>query len=166
MSAVIEQLLPLTDQEREVLSEKKSSALMWVSLMAILSVSLLALLFVLHTLYFLIALPIFSLVAALRGLGSLVSFRALSRDLRDGQKKLISGPVEAQNVDVSRQTDSDGVEGPASYNFWIQIGGKKVTVSEEQYYQFKKGDMAEALVAPNSGTVFGVNKEYLRRPFG
>jgi hypothetical protein len=165
MGAAIEQLMPLTDQEREILSQKKSSALKWMSLMAILSVSLLALLFVLHTLYFLIAFPIFSLVAAVKGVVSLVSFRALSRDLRDGQKKVISGPVEAQNIDVSRETDSDGIEGAASYNFWIQIGGKKITVSEEQYYQVKKGDIAEAFVAPNSGTVFGVNKEYLRRPF-
>ncbi len=166
MGAVIDQLIPLTDQEREVLSQKKHSALIWMLLMAILSVGLLALLFVLHTFYFLIALPCFSLFAAAKGAVSLIVFRAFSRDLRDGQKKLISGPVEAQNIDVSRKTDSDGVEGPASYNFWIQIAGKKITVSEDQYYQFKKGDMAEAFIAPHSGTVFGVNKESLRRPFG
>lgn len=162
----MEQLIPLTDEERQLLSRKKSSALTWVPLMAILSVVLLALLLVLHTLYFLIALPLFSLFAAAKAVSSLFSFRALSRDLRDGQKKIISGPVEAQNIDVSRSTNSEGVEGSASYNFWIQIGGKKITVSEEQYYQFKKGDLAEAFIAPNSGTIFGVNKEYLKRPFG
>jgi hypothetical protein len=126
MGAAIEQLTPLTDQEREILSQKKSSALKWMSLMAILSVSLLALLFVLHTLYFLIALPIFSLVAAVKGVVSLVSFRALSRDLRDGQKKVISGPVEAQNIDVSRETDSDGIEGAASYNFGSRSGARRL----------------------------------------
>lgn len=165
MSAT-EQSIPFTDEERQILSGKKNSALIWVPSMAILSVVLLALLIVFHTLYFLVALPLFSLFAAAKGLASLVSFLALSRDLREGQKKLISGPVEAQNIDVSRSKSSDGVEGSASYRFWIQIGGKKITVSEEQYYQFKKGDFAEAFIAPNSGTVFGVNKEYLRRPFG
>lgn len=93
----------------------------------------------------------------MKALLSLFKFLAFSRDLRAGQKKVISGPVEAQNVDVSRTKDSDGVEGSASYRFWIQIGGKKITVSEEQYYQFKKGDVAEAFIAPNSGTVLGVN---------
>lgn len=166
MNDSIELSIPLTDEERQLLSSKKNSELVWVSLMAILSVGLLALLFILHTLYFLVALPVFSLFAAAKGLASLLSFQALSRDLRDGQKKLISGPVEAQNIDVSRSKDSDGVEGPASYRFWIQVRGKKITVSEEQYYQFKKGDLAEAFIAPNSGTVFGVNKEYLKRPFG
>lgn len=166
MSDLIEQSIPLTDEERQILSRQKNSALVWLALMAILSVVLLALLFVFHTLYFLVALPLFSLFAAAKGLASLFSFRALSRDLRDGQKKLISGPVEAQNIDVSRSKDSDGVEGPASYRFWIQVGGKKITVSEAQYYQFKKGDLAEAFIAPNSETVFGVNKEYLKRPFG
>jgi hypothetical protein len=165
MNGAMEQLIPLSDEEREILSQKKSSALIWVSLMAILTLVLLSLLFVLHTLYFLIALPLFSLFAAAKGLASLISFRALSKDLREGQKKLISGPVEAQNIDVSRKTDSDGVEGPASYRFWIQVAGKKITVSEEQYYQFKKGDLAQAFVAPNSETVFGVNKEYSKRPF-
>ena len=78
---------------------------------------------------------------------------------------MISGPVEAQNVEVTRTTDDDGVEGDATYRFWIQIGGKKVTVSEDQYYQFKKGDLAEAFIAPHSATVLGVNKEILTRPF-
>jgi hypothetical protein len=166
LSDAIEQSIPLTDEECLILSSRKNSELIWVWLMVILAVVLLALLFILHTLYFLVALPLFSLFAAAKGLASLFSFRALSKDLRDGHKKLISGPVEAQNVDVSRSKDSDGVEGPASYRFWIQIGGRKITVSEEQYYQFKKGDLAEAFVAPNSGTVLGVNKEYLKRPFG
>lgn len=164
-SAPIEQTTPLTEDDRKVLSRLKKSALMNVPLMAILSVALLAALFVFQTLYCLVALPLFSLVLMVKALLSLFKFLALSRDLRDGQKKVISGPVEAQNMDVSRSKDSHGVEGSASYRFWIQVGGKKITVSEEQYYQFKKGDVAEAFIAPNSGTVLGVNKEHLKRPF-
>jgi hypothetical protein len=161
----IERTTPLTEDDRQVLKRLKKSALMNVPLMAILSVVLLALLFVFQTPYCLVAIPLFSLVLIVKALLSLFNCLALSRDLRDGQKKVISGPVEAQNMDVSRSKNSRGVEGSASYRFWIQIGGKKITVSEEQYYQFQKGDMAEAFVAPNSGTVLGVNKEHLNRPF-
>jgi hypothetical protein len=64
---------------------------------------------------------------------SLFNLRKLSRDLEQGQKQMISGPVEAQNIDVSRSTDSNGEEGNATYRFWIQIKGKKITVTEEQY---------------------------------
>ncbi len=135
-------------------------------LFAILAVALLALLFVFHSLYCLVALPFFSLVLLVRTLLAFLSFRSLSRDLKDGQKQIISGPVEAQNMDVTRSTSRSGVESSASYRFWIQVRGKKLTVTEEQYYQFKKGDLAEAFVAPNSGIVFGINKETLRRPFG
>jgi hypothetical protein len=161
----IEQTTALSNDDRQVLGRLRKSALMNVPLMAILSIALLALLFVFQTPYCLVALPLFSLVALVRGLISLFNLLALSRDLRDGQKKVISGPVEAQNMDVSRSKSSRGVEGSASYRFWIQIGGKRITVSEEQYYQFKKGDVAEAFVAPHSGTVLSVNKEHLNRPF-
>jgi hypothetical protein len=99
------------------------------------------------------------------GLVRLFIMRLFSKDLRGGQKQIIGGPVEAQNIDVTRPKDEDGIEGDATYRFWIQIGGKKVTVSEDQYYQFKKGDLAKAFIAPHSGTVLGVNKETLRRPF-
>src|SRR5204863_60200 len=74
---------------------------------------------------------------------------AVSRDLRLGQKLLISGAVEAQDVDVTRPKDEDGNEGDASYRWWIQVGGKKITVTEDQYYQFKKGDLAQAFITPN-----------------
>ena len=127
---------------------------------------MLALLVAFHSLYCLIALPFFSLVLLVRALLALLTFLSLSRDLKDGRKQIISGPVEAQNMDVSRSTSRSGVEGSASYKFWIQVKGKKLTVTEEEYYQFKKGDLVEAFIAPNSGTVFGVNKEHLRRPFG
>lgn len=158
--------IPLTEDERQILSSKRNRALMLVPVFAILAALLLALVFVFHTLYCLIALPFFSLVLAVRALLSLFSFLSLSRDLTQGTKQIISGPVEAQNMDVSRSKSRSGVEGDASYTFWIQVKGKKLTVTEEQYYQFKKGDLVEAFIAPNSGTVFGVNKEQLKRPFG
>jgi hypothetical protein len=158
--------IPLTEDERQILSGKRNRALMLVPVFAILAVLLLASLFVFQTLYCFIALPLFSLVLAVRALLSLFSFLSLSRDLKQGTKQIISGPVEAQNMDVSRSKNRSGVEGSASYTFWIQVKGKKLTVTEEQYYQFKKGDLVEAFIAPNSGTVFGVNKEQLKRPFG
>lgn len=161
-----EQLIPLIEDERQILKLKRNRALWQAPLFAILAVVLLALLVVFHTLYCLVALPIFSLFLLVRALVSFLSFRALSSDLKDGRKQIISGPVEAQNMDVTRSTSSSGVESSASYKFWIQVRGKKLTVTEEQYYQFKKGDLAEAFIAPNSGIVFGINKENLRRPFG
>ena len=148
-----------------MLQDKKRAAFIWVPLLAIVTVVLLALLSVLHTLYFLIALPTFSLFTAISGYGALRTYRALARDVREGQKKLITGPVEAQNVDVSRTKDRNGVESSATYRFWIKVSGQKITVTEEQYYQFKKGDLAEAFIAPNSEIVFSVNKPHLQRPF-
>lgn len=161
-----EQLIPLTEDERQILELRRRRALWQAPVFAILAVALLALLVLFHTLYCLIALPFFSLVLLVRALIAFLSFLSLSRDLKDGRKQIISGPVEAQNMDVSRSTSSSGVESSASYRFWIQVKGKKLTVTEEQYYQFKKGDLAEAFIAPNSGIVFGINKETLRRPFG
>src|SRR3954467_9428121 len=156
---------PLTDQERHILVAKRKQALQGVPLFAILAIAVLGLLIAFHTLYCLIALPLFSLGLFVRALISLMSFLSLSRDLKDGQKRIISGPVDAQNMEVSRTKSRRGVEGSASYNFWIQVKGKKLTVTEEQYYQFKKGDLVEAYVAPNSGIVFGINKDYGKRPF-
>ena len=69
-------------------------------------------------------------------------------------------------MDVSRSTSRSGIESSASYRFWIQVKGKKLTVPEAQYYQYKKGDVVEAFIAPYSGIVFGINKEFLKRPFG
>ena len=161
-----EQLMPLTDNERQILTVQRSRALRHGLLFAILAVLLLGMVVLFHTLYCLVALPLFSLISLVRALIALLNFLSLSRDLKGGMKQIISGPVEAQNMDVSRSTSSRGVESDASYKFWIQVKGKKLTVTEEQYYQFKKGDLAEAFIAPNSGTVFGINKESLKRPFG
>lgn len=160
-----EQFLPLSDEERRILTVQRNRALRNVPLFVVLAVLILALLVIFQTLYCLIALPLFSLVLLVRALIALLNFFSLSRDLKGGVKQIITGPVDAQNMDVSRSRGRYG-EGPASYRFWVQVKGKKLTVTEEQYYQFKKGDIVEAFVAPNSGTVFGINKETLKRPFG
>ena len=76
-----------------------------------------------------------------------------------GQSRVnIEESIEGQDVDVTRQTDSDGVESSATYNFWVQVGGQKLTVNEDLYYQLKKGDRVEAEVAPDSDIVFRINK--------
>ena len=161
-----EQLIPLTQEEQQILRKKRSTALGQIPLFAILAIVLLGLMVVFHTLYWLIAIPVFSLALAVRALSAFLSFRTLSRDLKSGHKQVISGAVEAQNMDVSRSTSRSGIESSASYRFWIQVKGKKLTVPEAQYYQYKKGDVVEAFIAPYSGIVFGINKEFLKRPFG
>jgi hypothetical protein len=100
-----------------------------------------------------------SFVTGVPALTFLYALSWLSKDLRAGQKLMLRGPVEAQDIDVTRTKDDDGNEGDATYRFWIQIAGKKVTLTEDQYYQFRKGDMAEAFVAPRSGNVLGLSKE-------
>ena len=160
-----EQLIPLSDEDRQVLTKKRKAALIWGLVFGIPVLLLLSALILFHTFLGLIIILSLSFALAMFALIGLNASRSLSKDLRGGQKQMISGPVEAQNVDVTRTTDEDGVEGDATYRFWIQIGGKKVTVSEDQYYQFKKGDLAEAFIGPHSATVLGVNKETLRRPF-
>jgi len=157
--------VPLTDADRQLLSQSKKKAQSIALILTIASVGALALLFLLHTIYWLIALPLFGVVAAAQALVSVFRLRRLSTDLREGQKRVISGPVEAQNVDVTRRSNSDGSEGNATYLFWIQVRSKKLTVTEDQYYQFKKGDVVEAFIAPHSDTVLGINKEILSRPF-
>ena len=98
-----------------------------------------------------------ALSTAAKAIHSLASVISLNRDLSAGQKRVINAPVEEQNMDVSRSRGYGGSEGSASYVFWIKAGGYKVPVTEAQYYQIKKGDLVEAYLAPNSGTVFGVN---------
>ncbi len=99
---------------------------------------------------------VLSLSLGAKALHSLVVVMNLQSDLRAGQKRVITAPVEDQNMDVSRTQGYGGAEGSASYVFWVKAGGHKLSVSEEQYYQIKKGDLVEAYLAPNSGTVFGV----------
>src|SRR5215468_5848446 len=107
--------VPLTDADRQLLSQSKKKAQSIALILTIASVGALALLFLLHTIYWLIALPLFGVVAAAQALVSVFRLRRLSTDLREGQKRVISGPVEAQNVDVTRRSNSDGSEGNATY---------------------------------------------------
>jgi hypothetical protein len=160
-----EQLIPLSDEDRQVLTRNRKAALIWGLGFGTVALLLLSALILFHTFVWLIIILTLSFALAVAAVIGLNALRSLSKDLRGGQKQMISGPVEAQNIDVTRTTDDDGVEGDATYRFWIQIGGKKVTVREDQYYQFKKGDLTEAFIAPHSETVLGVNKETLRRPF-
>lgn len=161
-----ETLIPLTDDERNTLTVKRTALLKVLVIFCAIAVVLLVVLVFFHPLYLLVAFSVFSLMLLVIAVMSLFSLRKLSRDLAEGQKQIISGPVEAQNIDVSRPTDSSGAEGDASYRFWIQIKGKKITVTEDQYYQIKKGELVEAFVAPYSQTVLSINKEFLNRPFG
>lgn len=160
-----EPLIPLTNEDRQVLTKKRKFALFLGLGFVIVALLLSAVLLVFHTFIWLVMIAPISFLLAMMGLTRLFIMRLFSKDLRDGQKQTISGLVDAQNIDVTRKKDEDGIEGDATYRFWIQIGGKKVTVSEDQYYQFKKGDLAKAFIAPHSATVLGVNKETLRRPF-
>jgi hypothetical protein len=162
----VEQLVPLTDGDRQVLEDKKNNAAIWTFGAAILAVVLFGLLIVFHSIFAIIMIVVFNLALLTIALTALLKLLAVSKDLRGNQKQMISGPVEAQDVEVTRTKDEDGVEGSATYRWWIQVGGKKITVTEDQYYQFKKGDLAQAFITPNSGTVLGVSKEYARRPFG
>jgi hypothetical protein len=161
-----ETLIPLTDDERQTLTRQRTGVLKVLVIVCVVAVVLLLVLVFFHPLYLLVFFSVFILMLLVLGVTWLSRLRNLSRDLEAGQKQIISGPVEAQNVDVSRQSNSEGVEGDASYRFWIQVKGKKITVTEEQYYQFKKGDLVEAFVAPNSQTVLSINREFLNRPFG
>lgn len=154
-----EQLVPFSDEDRRVLTEKKSRALLLAAILVIVTLLLLSALVVFHSLVWVVMIVIASFMTGIPAMTFLYSLSWLSKDLRGGQKQMLRGPVEAQNVDVTRQKYDDGTESNATYRFWIQIAGKKVTVSEEQYYQFKKGDMAEAFVAPRSGNVLGLSKE-------
>lgn len=161
-----ETLLPLTDDERRTLAVQRTAVLKVLVIFCVMAGAALVVLLFFHPLYLLLSLSIFSVTLLIMAVTQLSRLRKFSRDLETGQKTVISGAVEAQNIDVSRQTDNDGVEGDASYRYWIQVKGKKITVTEDQYYQFKKGDLVEAFVAPYSQTVLSINKEFLNRPFG
>lgn len=159
------QLIPLTEEDRQILTRKRKVFLVWALGLVVVSLLLSSLLIVLHTFMWLLLIIPFSVGLLLMAPFQFYVLHLFSKDLRGGQKQMISGPVEAQDVDVTRKTNDDGSESDATYRFWIRVGGKKITVTEDQYYQFKKGDLAEAFIAPHSETVLGVNKETLRRPF-
>lgn len=160
-----EQLIPLSDEDRQVLARKRKFFAVWGLGLLTVALLLLLVLIAFHTFVWLVLILGFSCALTLISAVPLYILRLLSKDLRDNQKQMITGPVEAQDVDVTRKTDDVGGESDATYRFWIQIGGQKITVSEDQYYQFKRGDLAEAFLAPHSKSVLGVNKETFRRPF-
>src|SRR2546423_204666 len=154
-----EQLIPLSDEDRRVLTDKRRRALRLVAVFVTATLLLLSALVVFHTFLWVTIIITLSFTTGVPALIFLYALSWLSKDLRAGQKQMLRGPIEAQNVDVTRRTYDDGSEGDATYRFWIQIAGKKITVSEDQYYQFKKDDMAEAFVAPKSGNILGLSKE-------
>ena len=73
-----EQLIPLTEEEQQILRKKRSTALGQIPLFAILAIVLLGLMVVFHTLYWLIAIPVFSLALAVRALSAFLCCLALS----------------------------------------------------------------------------------------
>ncbi|HEU5237592.1 MAG TPA: hypothetical protein VFU37_10645 [Pyrinomonadaceae bacterium] len=107
---MVEHLIPLTDDDRRVLVERKKQNFRSTVLKAVFAVTALAPLVFVRNLYVLITLPFLSLVLGLMAVGSLLQYMKAKTDLDQGQKRIITGPIEAQNVDVSRQTDSDGGE--------------------------------------------------------
>src|SRR2546423_1280973 len=137
-----EQLIPLSDEDRRVLTDKRRRALRLVAVFVTATLLLLSALVVFHTFLWVTIIITLSFTTGVPALIFLYALSWLSKDLRAGQKQMLRGPIEAQNVDVTRRTYDDGSEGDATYRFWIQIAGKKVTLSEDQYYQFKKGDIA------------------------
>lgn len=90
------------------------------------------------------------------------SVQSLSRDIRDGKKKIVAARVESQRQDI-RQTggnsdlvdDALGADGSAmSYSYLLKVRGKELKVSERQYYQCKPGQLVEMQMAPHSEHVF------------
>lgn len=102
-------------------------------------------------LYFLTAT--LTLLVAL--LGALLSLLSLSRDIREGKKKILISRVESQRQDIRDVGNRNNSQ--MSYTYLVKLRGKEMKVSEEQYYQCKPGQMVEIHLAPNSGEVFSLN---------
>jgi hypothetical protein len=156
--STLERLIPLDEGDRDILLAKKQRSLTFTIIMAVIAIVSLLLLIFLHSLYFLILLPVLGVFLGFAAISSLLQFRKLQQDVELGQKRIISGTIEAQNIDVVRRKDDDGVEQSATYTFWVKVQGKKLPVTEDQYYQLKKGDQIEAEMAPASETLFRINK--------
>ena len=155
--STVAQLIPLSEADRLILTQKRNKQLILIPALAFASLVSLLLIGVIQTCFSTVLFLTLALSTAAKAMHSLASVIKLNRDLSAGQKRVISAPVEDQNMDVSRTKGYGGSEGSASYVFWIKAGGYKITVTEGQYYQIKKGDLVEAYLAPNSGTVFGVS---------
>ena len=154
-----QQLIPLSDEDRQILTRKWKAAMTRMFVFGIVTLLILSVLILFHSFFVVLVILSLSFVTSVPALIFWYARGLLSKDLRLGQKQMLSGPVEAQNIDVTRTTDDDGNESDATYRYWIQIAGRKVTLTEDQYYQFKKGDLAEAFVAPHSGNVLGLSRE-------
>lgn len=155
--STVTQLIPLSEADRLILTQKRNKQLRLVPALAFASLVSLALIGVIHTCFTTVFFLTVALSTAAKAMHSLASLIRLNRDLSAGQKRVINAPVEDQNMDVSRTKGYGGSEGSASYVFWIKAGGYKIPVTEEHYYQITKGDLVEAYLAPNSGTIFGVS---------
>lgn len=153
-----EQLISLTEDDRRILNDRKKKSLSLALIMALLAAAALVPLAFSRNLYFLLTFPWLCFILSLLAIGSFLKVMKAKSDLDQGQKCVITGPIEAQDVNVSRNTDSDGVEGSATYTFWVRVGGQKLSVSEDLYYQLKKNDQVEAEIGPTSGIVFRINK--------
>ena len=156
--AAIDQALSLTDNERAIISSKRTRALIMALAMGAISLlfllTLVGLILVEFFSLFLITLLLVSFGCGVKAVLSTISFARLNRDLREGQKRFVNAPVEAQDIVVPQGGGSS-----SAYTFWVKAAGRKIEVSEEQYYQIKKGDLVQAYVAPHSGTVFGITKD-------
>jgi hypothetical protein len=151
------QLIPLSEGDRLILTQKRNKQLILIPALAFASLVSLLLIGVIQTCFSTVFFLTLALSTAAKAVHSLASVIKLNRDLSAGQKRVISAPVEDQNMDVSRSRGYGGSEGSALYVFWIKAGGYKIPVTEERYYQIKKGDLVEAYLAPNSGTIFAVS---------
>ena len=162
--STVAQLIPLSEADRLILTKKRNKQLILIPALAFASLVSLLLIGVIQTCFTTVFFLTVALSTAAKAIHSLASVIKLNRDLSAGQKRVISAPVEDQNMDVSRSRGYGGSEGSASYVFWIKAGGYKIPVTEERYYQIKKGDLVEAYLAPNSGTVFGVSDRSTGEP--
>jgi hypothetical protein len=155
--STVAQLIPLSEADRLILTKKRNKQLILIPALSFASLVSLLLIGVIHTCFSTIFFLAIALSTAAKAVHSLASAIGLNRDLAGGQKRVVHAPVEDQNMDVSRSRGYGGSEGSASYVFWIKAGGYKIPVTEERYYQIKKGDLVEAYLAPNSGTIFAVS---------
>lgn len=92
------------------------------------------------------------------------SIRSLSRDIREGRKKIVVARVESQRQDI-KETDTSSaavddnipLSNPTmSYAYLVKVGGKELKVSETQYYKCKPGQPVEIHLAPHSEHVFSL----------
>lgn len=106
----------------------------------------------LYIILFFIITPVPILFIFLRNLRS---FLALSKDVREGKKKIVANRIESQRQDI-HETGSNN-NSRMSYTYLIKVKGKELKVSESQYYQCKPGQLVELSLAPNSNYVFSLS---------